>query len=126
MNVVEKMKQGKATGPFEVDTKIIVASGKIGVEIKIELFQRVLDGKEIPNKWKSSQVIGTGGKRRKILQSSKSAALSINNLKCFTLSGISLEVKIFRLKKTETHVQQKQSYINIKLQKRIYKGIRVT
>ena len=52
--------------------------------------------------------VGTGGKRRKTLRSPKSAAPSINNLKRFTLSGISLDVKIIKKKKTETHLQQKQ------------------
>ena len=51
--------------------------------------------------------VGTGGKRLKTIRSPKSAAPSINNLKRFTLSGISLDVKIIK-KKTETHLQQKQ------------------
>ena len=71
--------------------------------------------------------VGTSGKRRKTLRSSKSAAPSINNLS-FTLSGISLEIKIIKRKKnrnafatetklhkhriTETRAQRKQSYIN--------------
>ena len=74
--------------------------------------------------------LGTIGKRRKNLRSSKSAALSLNNLKRFTLSSILLEFKIIKRKKnidacatetklhkhriTETHVQKKQSYINVK------------
>ena len=50
--------------------------------------------------------VGTGGKRPKTLRSPKSAAPSINNLKRFALSGISLDVKIIKKKKkTETHLQ---------------------
>ena len=36
--------------------------------------------------------VGTGGKRRNTLRSRKSAAPSINNLKCIALRGISLDV----------------------------------
>ena len=54
--------------------------------------------------------VDTGGKRRKTLPLSKSAAPSINNLKRFPFSGISLEVKYST--KKDTHVQQKQSYRN--------------
>ena len=43
--------------------------------------------------------VGTCGKRRKTLRSLKSAAPSINNLKRFTLSDISLEVKIIKKNK---------------------------
>ena len=56
----------------------------------------------------------------KTLRSTKSAAPSINNLKRFTLSGISQEIKIIK-RRTETHVQQKLSYINTELRKRMYK-----
>ena len=41
------MKLGKTAGPFEVNTEMIVASHKIGVEVIVKLYQRVLDRKEI-------------------------------------------------------------------------------
>ena len=84
---------------------------------------------------KSSQVCftnmqnesSTGGKRRKTLRSPKSAAPSINNLKRFTLSSISLDVKIIK-KKTETHLQQKQhkhrvTEMNVKKEAELHKHI---
>ena len=37
-----KRKLGKATGPFEVNTEMIVASGKIGVDVMVKLCQRVV------------------------------------------------------------------------------------
>ena len=45
VEAVQKMKLGKATGPFEVSAEMIVASGKIGVKVMMELCQRVLDGR---------------------------------------------------------------------------------
>ena len=56
-------------------------------------------------------------------------APSFNNLKHFTLSGVSVAVKIIKKQKktkTETHLQQKRRCINTELQKRIYKRSRVT
>ena len=50
--------------------------------------------------------VGTGGKRVRPY-GHLYVAPSINNLKRFTLSGISLDVKMIK-KKTETHLQQKQ------------------
>ena len=44
VEAMQKMKSGKATGPSEVCVKMIVASGKIGVEVMMDLCQRVLDG----------------------------------------------------------------------------------
>ena len=46
---MQKMKSGKATGPSEVSVEMIVASGKIKVKVKIELCQRVLDGRGMPD-----------------------------------------------------------------------------
>ena len=55
-------------------------------------------------------------KQRKTLRSSKSAAPSVNNLKRFTLSGISLEVKIIKKKKQSMYnrneVTKTQNYRN--------------
>ena len=58
--------------------------------------------------------VGTGGKRRKTLRSPKSAASSINNLKRFTLSGISLDVKIIKKQKKRIY---NRNNINTELQK---------
>ena len=57
--------------------------------------------------------VGTGGKRRKTFPSSKSAAPTINNLKRFTLSGISLEAKIIKKKKkNRNEITKTQNYRN--------------
>ena len=46
---IRKMKQGKAAGLSEVTTEMIVAGGRIAEEVMLQLCQRVLDGKGIPN-----------------------------------------------------------------------------
>ena len=53
----QSMKSGKATGTSEVNVEIIVASGEIGVKVMMELCQRVLDGRGMPNKWKTSVIV---------------------------------------------------------------------
>ena len=45
VQAMQKMKSGKATCPSEVSVKMIVASGEIGVQVMMELCQRVLDGR---------------------------------------------------------------------------------
>ena len=45
---MQKMKSEKATGPSEINVEIIVASGKIGVNVMIGLCQRVLFGRGMP------------------------------------------------------------------------------
>ena len=51
------MKQGKAAGLSEVTTEMIVAGGRIAEEVMLQLCQRVLDGKGIPNERKTSVVV---------------------------------------------------------------------
>ena len=43
INAVKKVKLGRVAGPSEVNTKMMVASGKIGVEVMVKLCQSVLD-----------------------------------------------------------------------------------
>ena len=57
VEATQKMKSGKATGPSEVSVEMIVASGEIGVKVIMELCQRVLDGKGMPDKWKTSVIV---------------------------------------------------------------------
>ena len=54
---IRKMKQGKAAGLSEVTTEMIVAGGRIAEEVMLQLYQRLLDGKGIPNEWKTSVVV---------------------------------------------------------------------
>ena len=54
---IRKMKQVKAAGLSEVTTDMIVAGGRIAEEVMLQLCQRVLDGKGIPNERKTSVVV---------------------------------------------------------------------
>ena len=51
------MKLGKAAGPSEANMDMIMASGKFGVGVLKKLCQRVLDGKGMPEEWKTSVVV---------------------------------------------------------------------
>ena len=51
------MKSGKATGPSEVSVKMIAASGEIRVKVMREMCQRVLNGREMPDEWKTSVIM---------------------------------------------------------------------
>ena len=53
----QKMKSGKATGPFEVSVEVIVASGEIWVKVMMELCQHVLDDRGMPDEWKTSVIV---------------------------------------------------------------------
>ena len=52
-----KVKQGKPAELCEITTEMIVAGGKIAEKVVIQLHQRVMDGKEVPNEWKTSAVV---------------------------------------------------------------------
>ena len=54
---MQKMKSGKAIAPSEVNVEMIVTSGKIGVKVITELSQRVLDGRGMPDEWKTSVIV---------------------------------------------------------------------
>ena len=51
---IKVMKLGKAAGPSEVCAEMISAGGEIGVSVTVELCQRVLDGKGMPDEWQTS------------------------------------------------------------------------
>ena len=57
VEAIQRMKSGKATGPSEVSVEMIVASGEIGVKVMMELCQRVMDGKEMLDEWKTSVIV---------------------------------------------------------------------
>ena len=65
VTAMREMKTGKAVGPSEVSTEMIAASGEVGIRVMIELCQRLLDGKGMPEEWKTSVVMpifeGKGG-----------------------------------------------------------------
>ena len=54
---MQKMKSGKATGTSEVSVEMIVASGKVGFKVMMELCQRVLNGRGLPDEWKTSVIV---------------------------------------------------------------------
>jgi len=57
VKTIRAMKLGKAAGPSEVSTEMIIASGEIEVDVMMELFQNVLDRKGIPEEWKTSVAV---------------------------------------------------------------------
>ena len=57
IKAMNKVKLGKTAGPSEVNVDMIMASGKFGVGIPKKLCQRVLDGKGMPEEWKTSVVV---------------------------------------------------------------------
>ena len=48
MSALRKTKPGKATGPSEVESEMIITSGDVGIKVIVELCQRVLDGRGMP------------------------------------------------------------------------------
>ena len=54
---MQKMKSGKATETSEVSVEMIVASGKVGFKVMMELGQRVLNGRGLPDEWKTSVIV---------------------------------------------------------------------
>ena len=57
VEAMPNMKSGKATGTSEVSVGIIVASGEIGVQVMMELCQRVLDDRGMSDEWKTSVML---------------------------------------------------------------------
>ena len=54
---MHRMKSRMATEPSEVSVEMIVASGKIGIKVMMELCQRVLDGRGMPNERKTRVIV---------------------------------------------------------------------
>ena len=57
VEAVQSMKSRKASGPSKVSVEMIVASGKIGIKVMMELCQHVLDGRGMPDEWKTSVIV---------------------------------------------------------------------
>ena len=53
---MNKMKLGKAAGPSKINMDMIISSGKFVVIMK-KLCQRILDGEDVLEKWKTSVVV---------------------------------------------------------------------
>ena len=56
MKAVNKIKLGKAAGPSKVNKDMIISSGKFVVIIK-KLCQRILDGEDVSEEWKTSVAV---------------------------------------------------------------------
>ena len=56
VEAIQSMKSGKATGPSGVSVEMIVASGEIGAKVMMELCQCVLNGRGMPDEWKTSVI----------------------------------------------------------------------
>ena len=57
VEAMQSMKSRKATGTSEVSMEMILASGEIGVKVMMELCQRVLDGRGMPDEWKTNVIV---------------------------------------------------------------------
>ena len=57
VKAMQSMKSGKATGTSEVSVEMIVESCEIGVKVMVELCQHVLDGRGMPDEWKTSVIV---------------------------------------------------------------------
>ena len=61
VKAMQEIKLGKATGPSQVSVEMIAASGEIGVTVIMEPCQRVLDGRGMPDEWKTSVIFKRKG-----------------------------------------------------------------
>ena len=57
VEAMQKMRSGMTTGSSKVSVKMIVANGEIGVKVMMEQCQRVLDGRGMPDEWKTSVIV---------------------------------------------------------------------
>ena len=67
MTALRKIKSGKATKPSEVDSEMIIASGDAGIKVMMKFCQRVLDGRGMPEEWKTSVVVPIFKGKREIM-----------------------------------------------------------
>ena len=57
VKAIQSVISGKATETSEVSLEMIVACGEIGVKVMLELCQRVLDGRGMPDECKTSVIV---------------------------------------------------------------------
>ena len=57
MGAMKKMKSGKVTGASEVSVEMEVPSGEVGIKVMMELCRHVLDGRRMPDEWKTSVIV---------------------------------------------------------------------
>ena len=54
---MKKIKLGKATGLSEMSMEMINASGKVRTDVMVKLCKIVLDGKGVPEDWKTTVMV---------------------------------------------------------------------
>ena len=54
---IKVMKPGKSAGPSKVCAEMMSDSGEVGVSVMVELCQRMLDGKGMPDEWQTSVLV---------------------------------------------------------------------
>ena len=57
VKAMQRMKSKKATKPSEVSVEMIIASGEIEVKVMMELRQRMLNGRGVPDVWKINAIV---------------------------------------------------------------------
>ena len=57
MEAFKYLKIGKAPGPKQVYTEMILASGDVGIRALVEHYHRILDGKGMAEDWATSVAI---------------------------------------------------------------------
>ena len=57
MITINVMKTGKAAEPSEVCAEVVCACGKVRVSVMVELCQRVIHGKGMPDEWQTSVLV---------------------------------------------------------------------
>ena len=57
VEAMQRMKSRKATAPSEISVEMTVTSDEIGIKVMMELYQRVLDGRGMPDEWKTSVIV---------------------------------------------------------------------
>ena len=75
---IKVMKPGKAAGPSEVCAGMISAIGDVGVSVMMELCQRVLDRKEMPDEWETSVLVP-------IFKEKRDVAVLTEEYSCYTM-----------------------------------------
>ena len=54
---LKKMKKGKAQGPDDILVKAWIALDNKGVEFLVNFFNRLLQGKKMPNEWRRRMLV---------------------------------------------------------------------
>ena len=64
---IKVMKPGKAAEPSKVCAEMVSDSGEVEVSVMVELCQRMLDGKGMPDEWQTSVLYQLSSEKEKKL-----------------------------------------------------------